>query len=142
MAARIQRAFFKAEEVIFIGYSKRNEAFCRTVKAAFEKSGATVYPVNPNGGPEGVKVYRSVDEIPSRPSFAYVLTNASRSADLVSGLAERGVRRILFNSRMSVSQETLDRCAELGIETAVACPMMALGGGFHRFHGFLAGVRS
>jgi acyl-CoA synthetase (NDP forming) len=142
MAHRISRSFVFAEEVLFVGFSRKHEAFCKTVYDAFVRSGARVYPVNPNGGSGGTTVYRSLDEVPARPAFAYLLTNKERSAALVDELASRGVRRILFNSRMSVDDETLALCARLGVEAEVACPMMALGGGLHRFHGFLAGVRS
>jgi len=142
MAKRVSRPFFVAKELLFIGYSKRHEAFCKTVKEAFEKSGATVYAVNPHGGPEGAKVFASLDTVPAKPEFAYFVTNKATTATLIDELAARGVKRMLFNSRMTVDQATLERCAGLGIETAVACPMMALGGGFHKFHGFLAGVRA
>jgi predicted CoA-binding protein len=142
MAKRISRSFFLAKELLFIGYSKRSEGFCKNVKEAFEKSGATVYAVNPNGGPSGMQVYASIDAVPAKPDFAFVLTNKATTSRLVESLASRGVRRVLFNSSMSVDKATLERCAKLGMETAVACPMMALGGGFHRFHGFLAGVRA
>jgi predicted CoA-binding protein len=142
MANRISRSFFFASEVLFVGYSTKHEAFCKSVADAFARSGAKVYPVNPNGGSGGVAVYKSFDEVPAKPAFAYVLTNKERSAAVVEELAARGVRRVLFNSKMSVDEPTLERCAELGMEAAVACPMMALGGGLHKFHGFLAGVRA
>jgi predicted CoA-binding protein len=141
MANKVSRSFVSASEVLFVGYSRKHEAFCKTVYDAFVRSGAKVYPVNPRGGSGEVPVYASLDEVPARPSFAYVLTGKAATAVLLDELASRGVRRILFNSKMSVDKETLGRCAELGIDTGVACPMMALGGGFHRFHGFLAGVR-
>jgi predicted CoA-binding protein len=142
MAKRISRSFFGAEEVLFIGYSRKHGAFCETVKKAFEKAGTRVYPVNPHGGSGGVEVFATLDAVPARPSFAYVITNSAVTAGLVDSLAARGVRRLLFNSSMSVDKPTLERCAALGLETAVACPLMALGGGFHKFHGFLAGVRA
>jgi acyl-CoA synthetase (NDP forming) len=140
MARRVSRSFFAAKEVLFIGYSKRNEAFCRAVREAFERSGAKTYPVNPRGDFGDLRVYASMDEVPARPELAYVLTNKATTAGLVEALAAKGVVRAIFQSSMAVDGPTLDRCAKLGIETAVACPMMALGGGFHRFHGFLAGV--
>jgi Acyl-CoA synthetase (NDP forming) len=142
MARRISRSFFEAKEVLFVGYSKRQASFSKSVKDAFERSGSKVYAVNPKGGPEGVEVFRSFDEVPARPSFAYVMTGAANTASLVDSLASRGVRRVLFQSTMSVDDPTLERCAKLGMETAVACPLMALGGGFHRFHGYLHGVRA
>jgi acyl-CoA synthetase (NDP forming) len=142
MAGRVSKAFFAAKEVLFVGYSRKHEAFCKAVYDAFEKSGAKVYPVNPRGSSGAVAVFGSLDEVPARPEFAYVLTSRAVTAGLVGALASRGVRRVLFNSTMSVDKATLARCAELGMEANVACPMMALGGGFHKFHGFLAGVRA
>jgi acyl-CoA synthetase (NDP forming) len=142
MARKISRSFVLADEVLFIGYSRKHGSFCKTVYDAFVRSGAKVYPVNPAGGSGAPTVYRSLAEVPARPAFAYLLTGRERSADLVEELASRGVRRVLFNSGMSVDRATLARCAELGMEAEVACPMMALGGGFHRFHGFLHGVRA
>jgi acyl-CoA synthetase (NDP forming) len=142
MAHRVQKSFFLAKEVLFIGYSKRQAAFCKSVKEAFERSGAKVYPVNPTGGSEGLQVYASIEAVPARPELAYVLTNKANTAKLIDSLASRGVKRVLFQSKMSVDEAALDRCAKLGMETAVACPLMALGGGFHKFHGFLHGVRS
>lgn len=138
---RIEKSFFKAEEVFFIGYSRKHSAFCKRVKEAFEKTGARVYPVNPRGGTGEVEVYRSPEEAGAKPSFAYILTNKAVTSTLVDGLAAAGVKRVLFNSPLSVDAATLDRCTALGMETAVACPLMALGGGIHRVHGFLAGVR-
>lgn len=142
MARRIDKSFFMADEVLFVGYSRKNEGFCRTVKEAFERSGARVYPVNPNGGPGGVQVYPSIGSVPAKPKLAYVLTSKARSAGEVETLAAQGVKRVLFQSRMSADDAILKRCAQLGMEAEIACPLMALGGGLHRFHGFLSGVRA
>ena len=140
--ARVSKDFFRTKGLYFIGYSRKTAAFCDMVREAFMEEGAEVYPVNPNFGDEApIKVYASPEEVEARPDFAYVLTNKARTAGLVEGLAALGVKRILFQSKMSVDKATLERCGALGMQTAVACPMMALGGGFHRFHGWLAGVR-
>jgi len=55
-------------------------------------------------------------------------------------LSGNGIKRILFQSKKSVDQETLEECRSAGIETAVACPLMFLGSFLHRIHGFFAGV--
>lgn len=142
MATRISRSFFKAEEALFVGYSRKTEPFCAGVKAAFEEAGTTVYAVNPAGRVGAVETYASIEAVPARPELAYVLTNKERSARMVEALAAKGVKRVAFQSKMSADPATLARCAELGMEAVVACPMMALGGGFHRFHGWLSGVRA
>ncbi len=141
--ARIQLgSFLSGDEILFVGYSRRNAAFSAEVMKAFVKAGKKVYPVNPKGGPAGVEVYPSLEAVPARPALAYVVTSSANSARAIDALAARGVRRILFQSRRSADAALLERCAKLGIETAVACPLMAFGGGFHRFHGFLSGVRA
>jgi acyl-CoA synthetase (NDP forming) len=99
-----------------------------------------VHPVNPGPGPYDVKVYASVEEVPAKPALAVVITNKSRNAELLDALAAKGVKRVLFGSKMSADASTLERCAALGMESAVVCPLQALGSGFHRFHGWLAGV--
>jgi hypothetical protein len=76
------------------------------------------------------------------PLAALVATKALHSAPLVEELASRGVRRILFISGSATSPAILERCEALGITAAVACPLMLFGRGFHRFHGWLAGVRA
>lgn len=55
-------------------------------------------------------------------------------------MSGNGIKRILFQSKKSVDQETLEECRSAGIETAVACPLMFLGSFLHRIHGFFAGV--
>jgi predicted CoA-binding protein len=142
MASRVSRSFVSAREVLFIGYSKRQAGFCGNVKKAFEGAGTKVYPVNPNGGPAGVDAFKSLDAVPARPELAYVVTGRPNTAGIVDQLAARGVKRVLFQSRMSVDEATLARCVALGLDAAVGCPLMALGRGFHRFHGFLSGVRA
>jgi hypothetical protein len=37
MGQKISRSHFEADEVLFVGYSKRNEAFCSSVADAFGK---------------------------------------------------------------------------------------------------------
>jgi predicted CoA-binding protein len=69
--------FFIADKVLFFGYSKKHEAFCKAVKAAFEESGARVFPVNPIGGFGGVELLRSFGDVPAKPGFAYALPDFS-----------------------------------------------------------------
>jgi len=141
MGKLIPRSFFEADEVLFVGYSKKNEAFCKGVTEAFESKGATVYPVNPSPDKFSRPVYPDIASVPGSVNFAYVLTGKAHNAQVVESLASRGIKKVVFQSRMSADGAILERCAELGMDAVVACPMMALGGGFHRFHGWLAGVR-
>ena len=140
MGKRIPRSFFEAAEVLFVGYSRKHESFCRTIHDEYAKRGVKVYPVNPHPEDFSIPVWARIEDVEARPAFAYVLTGKKTSADLVEALAAHGVERVLFQSSLSADPATLARCAELGMEAALGCPMMAMGRGLHRFHGFLAGV--
>lgn len=140
MASKVSASFFDAREVVFVGYSKRHAAFCSGIKAALEKRGSAVYPVNPAAGDYGVKVYASVADVPGSPELAIVATNKSRNHELLPALAAKGVKRVAFASSASADAASLASCDDFGMEGAIVCPLQALGTGFHRFHGWLAGV--
>lgn len=140
MSTKVPSSFFEAKSLLFVGYSKRHAAFCKSIREAYESRGASVFPVNPGVGPYDVKVYASIAEVPVAPDLALVLTNKSRNEGLLGELAAKGVKRVLFGSKVSADAAILARCAALGMEGAIACPLEALGKGFHRFHGWLAGI--
>lgn len=140
--AKLSKDFFDGNEVLFVGYSSRNPAFSRQVYQTFMRNGIKVYPLNnkPNGSYD-VKVYKSISELPKTPRSAYVLLNKNNSKNAIKHLAESGIKRILFQNKKIADSGILDECKKLGIEAAVAGPMMILGSGFHKIHGFFAGVR-
>ncbi|MCX7709140.1 MAG: CoA-binding protein, partial [Clostridia bacterium] len=138
----LNKDFFEGNEVIFVGYSGKNQGFCGNVHKAFINNGIKVYAVNnKEGGTYDIKVYKHLEELPKIPKTAYVLQNKENSQKAVKELAEKGVRKILFQSSRNVDASTLEECKKMGIETIVACPMMKFGSGIHKLHGFFAGVR-
>ncbi len=138
---KLTKDFFGGNEVLFVGYSSRQKGFCNMVAKAFARNGIKVYPLNTKSQARfDIKVYSSLKEIPKLPETAYVLTNQENTKQAVRELKANGIKRILFHSKKSVDQETLEECRSAGIETAVACPMMILGSFLHKIHGFFAGV--
>lgn len=140
--ARLTKDFFLNGEVLFVGCSSRNKRFSAMVRGAFEAAGIRVYAVNPKGSADpAVTVFRSLAELPAVPGTAYVLLGAGKARAVVGELAARGVRRILFHVGRTADEAVLAECRALGVEAAVACPLMVFGGGIHWLHGWLAGVR-
>ena len=140
--AKLNKEFFLDNEVLFVGYSARNAAFSKEVYKTFTNKGIKVYPLNlRKDGNYDVKVYNTLDEIKKVPATAYVLLKSENTKKTVARLAEKGVKRILFQNAKTVDQDTLDNCKKMGVETAVACPMMILGSGIHRIHAFFKGIR-
>lgn len=134
-------SFFE-KEVLFIGFNKKEKWFCNQVYNALMKHGISVYPVsNEPKDTFEVPVYGSLDDVPKTPKCAYIITDIPETKRLIGPLHERGIEKILFNSKNVADEAVLNQCESLGIETAISCPLMAYGRGFHRFHGFLAGVK-
>jgi len=139
---KLNKDFFKGNEVLFIGYSARNNRFSNEIYQAFTRGGIKVYPVNnkPNGSYD-IKVYNSLSDLPKVPETAFVLLNKENARKAVNQLADSGVKRILFQGKKNVDDELLSDCSKMGIEVAVGCPMMVFGSGLHKIHAFFAGVR-
>ncbi len=139
---KVNKDFFKGNEVLFVGYSSKNKAFCNSIMNAFAKKGFKVYPMNTRTK-DGfdVKVYQDFAELPKVPDTAFVLLKSDNVRKVIKPLGENGIKRILFQNEKMVDQAILEQCKQLGIETAVGCPMMLFGSGLHRVHGFFAGVK-
>jgi len=58
----------------------------------------------------------------------------------IKPLKDAGITRILFQSGKTVDKAALEESKKMGFETAVACPFMIVGSGFHKIHVFFAGL--
>lgn len=128
--------------VILVGYSSDKNSFSRMVYRGMVDAGIKVFPVNKNKEADyDVLVYNDLAEIPEVTATACVLTSRANMLRAIEELKDYGIKRIQVQSKKSVDQEMMDYCSKMNIELSIGCPMMAIGSGFHRFHGFLAGVR-
>jgi acyl-CoA synthetase (NDP forming) len=139
--AKLTKNFFDGNEILFIGYSTKKRSIARTIFQTMVKHGIKVYPMNnKKDGKYDTKVYKSFEELPKVPRCAYILLNKDNSQKIIDQLKDRGVKKILFQ-KGSVDQGTLSKCQEMGIETAVGCPLMIYGTGLHKIHAFFEGVK-
>lgn len=139
--AKLTKNFLDGNEVLFIGYSSKKTSIARNIFQAMTKHGIKVYPMNhKDGGNFDIKVYKTFDELPKVPGCAYILLNKDNSKKAVDQLKDKGIKKILFQ-KGSVDDETLNKCQKMGIETAVGCPLMIYGSGFHKIHAFFEGVK-
>ncbi len=140
--AKLSKDFIQDKEVLFVGYSSRNNAYSKDIFKAFSDHGIKVYPYNTRtDGNYDIKVYHKLEELPSLPKTAFVLLNKDNTGKAVKNLIDHGIKKILFRSKSYVDEATLAECNKSGIETAFGCPMMIYGTGFHKFHAFFAGVK-
>jgi acyl-CoA synthetase (NDP forming) len=140
--SKFNKDFIQDKEVLFVGYSSKNNAYSKEIFTAFSDHGIKVYPYNTRtDGNFDMKVYHKLEELPSMPKTAFVLLNKDNTSNAVKELVNHGIKRILFRSKSGVDEATLAECQKAGVETAFGCPMMVYGTGFHKFHAFFAGVK-
>jgi acyl-CoA synthetase (NDP forming) len=137
--AKLYKNFFKDQDILFVGYSSRNNAYCKEIYQAFMNNQMRVYPYNTKeNATYDVKVYQKLEELKTIPKSAFVLLSKSNAAVAVKELIDKGVKRILFRV---ADPATLVECEKAGVEATVGCPMMIYGTGLHKFHAFFAGVK-
>jgi len=134
--------FFQDSEVLFVGYSSRNKGYSNGVMQGFSNNNIKVYPYNKKDNATfDVKVYKKLEELPVMPRSAFILCNKDNTAKAVKELIGKGVKRILFQGKNTVDATTLEECDKAGVVTAIGCPLMVYGTGFHKLHAFFAGVK-
>lgn len=139
--AKLTKDYFSDNEVLILGYPLGNDPSMKMILPAFGRNNITVYAMNPAAtAPLDIEVYKSFGELPKVPKCAYIYLEKSDIAAWISPMKENGVTRVLFHSKGDVEPADVEACKKAGLETAIACPMMLLGKGLHKFHKLLAGV--
>ena len=137
---KFSKNFFQDKEVLFVGYSSRNKAYSNGILQGFSNNDIKVYPYNTKENAAfDTKVYKNFDELPVMPKSAFVLLNKSNSDKVVKELIDKGVKKILFYSKIEPQLQL--ECDKAGVEIAFGCPLMAYGKGMHKIHAFFAGVK-
>ena len=84
-------------------------------------------PINPRESEiEGLKVYRSVLDVPGQIDMATIYLPPTEGLDVLVEVAEKRISEVWINPGAE-SPEVLQRAHELGLEPIVACSLMALG---------------
>ena len=143
--AKLSKDYFTDNEVLIIGYPLYDEPGMKMIFPAFLDNNIKVLTMNGKAADNdkdgaGNKIYKSFAELPRVPACAYIYLAKDDIAPWIDQIAAAGIKRVLFHSKRDVNPSDIDASKKAGLETAIACPMMLLGKGFHRFHKFLAGV--
>lgn len=138
---KLSKDYFTNNEVLIVGYPENEDLDMKMIMQGFLNNNIKVFAINSSGrGDAGTKIHTSLTELPNVPECAYIYLPSEAITPWIAPLASAGVKRILFHGRKYVEQNDIDACKKAGLEVAVACPMMLLGKGIHRFHKFLARV--
>lgn len=139
--AKLTKDYFSDNEVLILGYPLKDDPSMKMILPAFIRNNIKVYALNENAaGDLDIKIYKSFEELPKIPKCAYIYLEKNEITPWISRMASNGVTRVLFHSKQDVEMADVEACKKADLETAVACPMMLLGKGIHKFHKLLAGV--
>ena len=139
--AKLTKEYFTDSEVLILGFPLKDDRSMKMILAAFKNNNIKAYAMNTKAtGDLDTKIHKSFAELPKKPKCAYIYLDKNEIAPWISQMVSNGVTRVLFHSKRDVTPTDFEACKKAGLETAIACPMMLLGKGFHKFHKFLAGV--
>ena len=135
--------FLAQHRLAFIGVSRHEKDFTRSLLREFAGRGYEVVPVHPEATEiEGIPCVRSIRDVSPAVDGALVLTASKQSAGVVKECVEAGVPRVwLYGSvtQGAVSEEAVELCDKSGVPVVAGeCPFMFLSGsgGVHSVHRF------
>ena len=113
--------------IAIIGASNNREKYGNKAVRAYLHKGYTVYPVNPKEEMiEGLKVYKSVLDIPGSVDIASFYVLPQIGIKIIEEVAQKGIKEAYFNPG-SESDELYEKAKQLGINPIIACSITAVG---------------
>jgi len=113
--------------VAVIGASSNRSKYGNKTLRAFERQGYRVIPINPNETEvEGKKAYASVLDVPETIDMATVYVPGEIGLKVMDDLARKGVGEVWLNPGAD-DQPVVERARALGLNTIVACSIIAIG---------------
>ncbi|MFQ5508461.1 MAG: CoA-binding protein [Leptospirillia bacterium] len=115
------------KSIVIIGASSNRAKFGNKAVRAFTDAGFTVYAVHPKETEvEGLKVYRSVADLPETPDYASLYLPPKVGEAVLDDIAAKGIKQVFANPGAE-SPELLEKGKKLGLEVMAACSIVAAG---------------
>jgi predicted CoA-binding protein len=112
--------------VAVVGASSNRSKFGNKAVRAYARQGFDVYPVNPSEETiEGLKVYRSVLDIPVDIDRVALYLPPKRTLDVLDDIARKGIKELYLNPGTE-DQAVIDKATALGLEPILACSIIAI----------------
>jgi predicted CoA-binding protein len=113
--------------IAIIGASSDRHKFGNKALRAFRAQGFTVIPINPRETVvEGERAYASVLDVPGAIDEASVYVPPQIGLGVMDELKKKGVPVVWLNPGAD-GRAVVDRARELGLDTRVACSILAVG---------------
>ena len=113
--------------IAIIGASNDRNKYGNKAVRAFLRQGYVVYPVNPHEETiEGLKVFKSVTEVPTKPAMISVYVPPAVLLKLLPEIAARDCEELWLNPGTE-SDEVLAEAERLGLNVIQACSIVGVG---------------
>ena len=113
--------------IAIIGASNNRDKYGNKAVRAYLQKGYTVYPINPKEETiEGLKVYKSVLEVPGQVDVASFYIPAQAGMKVIEEIAKKGIKDVYLNPGAE-SNELYEKAKKLGLNPMMACSIVAAG---------------
>ena len=113
--------------VAVIGASSNRAKYGNKAVRAFRQTGHKVFPVHPaQTEVEGLACYKSILDVPERPSLVSVYVGPDRLIEILPDIAAKGCDELWLNPGTE-SPEVFAKSLELGLKTVQTCSILAVG---------------
>ncbi len=131
--------FLASEPIAMVGVSRNPKKFGFAAFKELKEKGMNIIPVNPHAEEIlGTKVYPDIKSLPADTKGLIVMTQKSKTADVIREAKNRGFKQI-WVQQMSESNEALQELKDTDINfISGQCILMYYKPhSFHKFHGKL-----
>ena len=113
---QLKETMMKKNRWAIVGATDKKDRFGYKIPILMREHGYEVYGVSPKYDDiEGIKVYKSLADIPERPEVVNMVVNPAIAEGVLREAAELGINYIFFQPH-SYDDETVKLAEELGLE--------------------------
>jgi len=110
-----------------VGANQNPEKFGNRIYRKLKNRGYEVYAVNPlYDSVEGDPCYKDLSSLPKLPDVVNMVVSPKRAKPVLEEAARLGIRYVWFQPG-TYDDEVMEVAKELGLETALACVLVATG---------------
>jgi predicted CoA-binding protein len=107
--------FLEPRKFAIAGASRNLKKFGGAIFKELREKGFELYPINPNADEiQGVKCYKSVDELPAGVAHLYIVTSPEETESVVQAAIKKGIKMIWIQQK-SDSSEAVKAIEKAGI---------------------------
>lgn len=107
--------FFAPRKIAIAGASRSTKKFGGSIFKELREKGFVLYPINPNADEiQGVKCYRSVDELPADVEHLFIVTPKEETESVAQAAIRKGMKMIWIQQK-SDTPEAVKIIEEAGI---------------------------